>query len=182
MHATPAARPSGPRTGSRARPVRLEPLVGLEWSQAIEVAGGGPPATNHPRDTRRAWIHRAPEDQVLSLFRRVLDAGLSVEAPWWLWALADGRLDSRDTGFAIEDAVASVLSRPGWIYTCWSVDGHWEFVPSDTGAVTPTTVLLTDRHPGWVTVVPAHSGTAPAPIAVADIAELAAVIADYELG
>ncbi|WP_153036529.1 hypothetical protein [Amycolatopsis sp. YIM 10] len=175
----PAQRPA-------SRQPRLEPMVGLEWSQAIElpriVAGAGKPS-----DIRRAWVHRAPEDQVLALYRATAAGGDVVPAPWWLRAVVAGELDSRESGFRVEDRIGQLLGRrPGWEYVPWAADGesgYWEFMPSERGAAghrIPTTVLNTARHTGWIDVLPAHSGPTPNPIAVSGLAGLRARLGEFE--
>ncbi|QWF80570.1 hypothetical protein HUW46_03993 [Amycolatopsis sp. CA-230715] len=173
----PAARGSAPR---------LEPLAGLEWSQAIELPRIAASATK-PAEIRRAWVHRAPEDHVMALFRAVSGGSDPVPSPWWLRALAAGGLGSREDGFRVEDRIGQLLGRrPGWEYVPWAADGesgYWEFMPSERGAAghaIPTTVLNTDRHAGWIDVLPAHSGTTPAPIAVAGLAGLRARLGEFE--
>jgi hypothetical protein len=169
-----------------AHPPYLEPLGGLEWSQALELPREAAAATK-PSEIRRAWIHRAPEREVLALFRAMSANGEPIPAPWWLRALADGLLDSRDAGFRIEDRIAQLLSRrPGWEYVPWAVEGeagYWEFMPSERGRSghrIPTTVLNTSRHPGWIDVLPAHSATTPEPIAVAGLAGLRSRLGEFE--
>jgi hypothetical protein len=166
--------------------LRVEPLAGLEWSHAVELSGGGRPAAA-PADIRRAWIHRAPESRVLALYRAVLDTEPDAPAPWWLRALHDGQLHSRDAGFAVEDEVATLLAdRPGWVYMPWAgpaEDGYWEYVPSETtphGPAVPTTVLLTHRHPGWIDVLPAHRDGAAAPMPLAGVEDLHAQLEKLE--
>ncbi|NIH86364.1 hypothetical protein [Amycolatopsis granulosa] len=173
-----------PRTA--AHPPALEPLDALEWSQAVELPRIAATATR-PAEIRRAWIHRAPESEVLALFRAVSARGEMIPSPWWLRALADGRLDSRETGFRIEDRVAQLLSRrPGWEYVPWAADGesgYWEFMPSENGRSghkIPTTILTTSRHDGWIDVLPAHAGSTPAPIAVAGVGGLRARLGEFE--
>jgi hypothetical protein len=165
------------------RPIRVEPLLALEWSRAVEPTGPIG-AARRPSQTRRAWIHRAPESDVVSLYKRVLATGAQVTAPWWLRALAQDRLQSRMGGFAIEDQVSEVLDRrTGWAYMPWAgpgEDGYWEYVPSELDAelevglaaaaltLVPTTVMFTDRHQGWLDVVLAHAGhptVDPSPLA-----------------
>ncbi|MFE0020017.1 hypothetical protein [Amycolatopsis sp. NPDC059021] len=165
---------------------RLEPMLDLEWSQAIELPRTAASATG-PGELRRAWVHRAPEDRVVTLFRKAGGMHGPVPAPWWLRAVADGKLESRELGFRIEDRIAQLLGRrPGWEFVPWAADGesgYWEFMPSErgkSGHATPTTVLNTDRHPGWIDVLPAHSGTTPEPIAVAGLAGLRARLGEFE--
>lgn len=148
----------------RARGLRVEPMVGLEWSQAVEAAGGGELAAS-PAESRRAWIHRADESQVLTLFRAVRAVDPNPPSPWWLRAVDRGKLPSRAAGFALEDEVSELLTaRPGWVYVPWVATGevgYWEFVPSESGVygpAEPTTVQFTDKHPGWVDLLPVHRG------------------------
>ncbi|MGH3621238.1 MAG: hypothetical protein ACRDQ5_05525 [Sciscionella sp.] len=169
---------------SAAAALRVEPMLGLEWSRAIELAGGVWVAAG-PAGVRRAWIHRAPEEQVLALYRAARADSPSLAAPWWLRALAAGKLASRKGGFAVEDAVAAMLAeRPGWVYVPWvsfGEDGYWEFVPSEDSPVTvPTTITLTDRHPGWLDVVPAYSGAPGPTIAIDGALDLAARLPELE--
>jgi hypothetical protein len=182
-------RSSNPSSPSQTIPsqsaVRVEPLIGLEWSQAIEM-WGAEDATS-PAETRRAWLHRAPEAQVLALFRAIREADPNAPAPWWLRALADRGLTSRAEGFAVEDRVAKLLSaRPGWVFVPWATEGssgYWEYVPSERKLLEPgmpTTLLLTDRHPGWIDVLRVHSGETPEPVAVEGLADLRANLARFE--
>ncbi|WP_177216927.1 hypothetical protein [Amycolatopsis arida] len=161
-------------------------MPGLEWSNAIElprvVTSAGKPA-----ELRRAWVHRAPEQQVLALYRAACAEGEPVPSPWWLRAVAAGTLPSREDGFRIEDRIAQLLGRrPGWEFVPWAADGesgYWEFLPSEGGPRAlriPTTLLTTDRHTGWIDVLPAHSGPAPQPIAVAGLAGLRARLGEFE--
>nr|WP_177228681.1 hypothetical protein [Amycolatopsis sacchari] len=173
-----------PRTA--AHPPLLEPLDGLQWSHAIELPRDAAMAAR-PAEIRRAWIHRAPESEVLSLYRAVSASGEQIPCPWWLRALAEGRLATRADGFRVEDRVAQLLARrPGWEYVPWVADGesgYWEFVPSERGRSghhIPTTLLHTSRHDGWIDVLPAHSGTTPAPIAVAGLAGLRSRLGEFE--
>jgi hypothetical protein len=175
-----------PAPRGAARQPLLEPLDGLQWSQAIELPRDAAMATR-PAEIRRAWIHRAPESEVLNLFRAVTASGEPIVSPWWLRALADGGLDSRADGFRIEDRIAQLLSRrPGWEFVPWAADGesgYWEFMPSEggrSGHRIPTTLLNTSRHPGWIDVLLAHSGTTPAPIAVAGLAGLRSRLGEFE--
>ncbi|MGM1065776.1 hypothetical protein [Saccharothrix sp. Mg75] len=145
----------------RDHALRVEPMLALEWSHAIETAGGVGIADS-PAENRRAWIHRADEQQVLALFRAV---GSDAPAPWWLRALDRGRIASRAAAYAIEDEVTRLLAaRPGWVFVPWADEGevgYWEFVPSESGVygpAEPTTVEFTDRHPGFVDLLPAHRG------------------------
>jgi hypothetical protein len=165
---------------------RLEPMLGLEWAQAIELPRVAGSATR-PAEIRRAWVHRAPEDHVIALYLASSQTDDPVPAPWWLRAVAAGRLNSRTDGFRIEDRISQLLGpRPGWEYVPWAADGesgYWEFIPSERGASghrIPTTVLNTDRHSGWIDVLPAHSGTTPEPIAVAGLAGLRSRLGEFE--
>ena len=112
-------------------------MLGLEWSQAIELPRVADSATR-PAEIRRAWVHRAPEDHVIALFRASSQTNDSLPAPWWLRAVAAGRLNSRTDGFRIEDRISQLLGpRPGWEYVPWAADGesgYWEFIPSERGA------------------------------------------------
>lgn len=164
----------------------LEPLDGLQWSQAIELPRDAAMATR-PAEIRRAWIHRAPETEVLNTFRAVTASGEPIVSPWWLRALAGGGLESRADGFRIEDRIAQLLSRrPGWEFVPWAADGesgYWEFMPSEggrSGHRIPTTLLNTSRHPGWIDVLPAHSGTTPEPIPVAGLGGLRSRLGEFE--
>jgi len=166
--------------------LRVEPLLGLEWSQAIEQWGGENATT--PAETRRSWVHRAPEQQVLVLYQAIIETDPGAPAPWWLRALADGRLSSRLEGFSVEDRVSKLLTaRPGWVYVPWAADGDsgfWEYVPSErklTEPGVPTTLMLTDRHGGWIDVIRVHVGDAsPAPVAVEGLPDLRANLARVE--
>jgi hypothetical protein len=166
--------------------LRVEPLLGLEWSQAIEQWGGENATT--PAETRRSWVHRAPEQQVLTLYRAILDTDPEAPAPWWLRALADGKLTSRLEGFTVEDRVSKLLSaRSGWVYVPWTNDGDsgfWEYVPSErklTVPGVPTTLVLTDRHAGWIDVIRVHpSESSPTPVAMAGLPDLRANLARVE--
>lgn len=173
--ATRSVLPDVAKVSAVIRPIRVEPLLDLEWSRAVEPTGPIS-AARRPSQTRRAWIHRAPEGEVVSLYQRVLATGAQVNAPWWLRALAGGRLQSRMGGFAVEDQVSELLDRrAGWAYMPWAgpgEDGYWEYVPSELDAaelpLVPTTVMFTDRHQGWLDVVLAHAGSPaadPMPIA-----------------
>ena len=165
---------------------RLEPMLDLEWSRAIELPPSAASATA-PAELRRAWVHRAPEDRVLALFRASAGMDGQVPAPWWLRAFSEGKLDSREQGFRIEDRIAQLLGpRPGWEFVPWAADGesgYWEFMPSErgkSGHAIPTTVVNTDRHDGWIDVLPAHSGATPDPIAVRGLAGLRSRLGEFE--
>lgn len=161
------------------RSIRVEPLLDLEWSRAVEPTGPIG-AARRPSQVRRAWIHRAPESQVVSLYKSARAVVAEISAPWWLRALAAGALQSRLGGFAVEDQVSDLLApRPGWFYMPWTgpgEDGYWEYVPSDetTGGRPwiPTTLMFTDRHTGWLDVLPAHLDGMPDPIPVQGPADL----------
>ncbi|GHH35806.1 hypothetical protein GCM10017774_21620 [Lentzea cavernae] len=166
--------------------VRVEAMLGLEWSSALEAPNPDEIALT-PAQARRSWVNRAPEHEVLTMFRSVRDAE-DAPAPWWLRALDRGRLRSRAEGHAVEDAVSELLAaRPGWVFVPW-VDlgevGYWEYVPSESGVygpATPTTVQFTDSHRGFVHLVPAHRGAGrPQPIDFT-VADLRAQIEDIEL-
>jgi hypothetical protein len=169
------------------RPIRVEPLADLEWARAVEPTGPIG-AARRPSQTRRAWIHRAPEKQVVALFTAASQVVTDMVAPWWLRALASGRLSSRLGGFAVEDQVSDLLeSRPGWMYMPWTgpgEDGYWEYVPSESalGGAVPTTLIFTDRHTGWLDVFPAHTGRVPEPIGLHGPAQLRARLDELEQG
>jgi hypothetical protein len=160
-------------------PIRVEPLLGLEWSRAVEPTGPIG-AARRPSQVRRAWVHRAPESQVVNLYNATRASVRELPAPWWLRALAAGRLQSRLGGFAIEDQVSDILiARSGWFYMPWTApgeDGYWEYLPSDRTTngrpLIPTTLIYTDRHTGWLDVIPAHADGQPAPIPVAGPTDL----------
>lgn len=166
--------------------VRVEPMVGLEWASAIEPANGALAST--PAEARRAWIDKADEQQVLALYNAVREVETAPPAPWWLRAVARGKLPSRQAGFAVEDEVTELLSgRPGWVYVPWAATGevgYWEFVPSESGVygpAEPTTVQFTDRHPGWIDLLPAHRGPGLRQPIDFTIADLRSQIEDIEL-
>lgn len=167
-------------------PPSLEPMVGLEWSQALELPLAAGDAAN-PAELRLTWVHRGPIDQVLSLYRTVCRSGDGIPAPWWLRALADGTLESRDAGFRVEDRVHRLLTRrPGWEFVPWAdygESGFWEFIPSEgTGERrrTPTTIVNTARHTGWIDVIGAHTTASPQPTAVDGFAALRARLGEIE--
>ncbi|WP_026421726.1 hypothetical protein [Actinokineospora inagensis] len=167
------------------RGLHVEPLIGLEWSEALEQHNGAPATA--PAEARRAWVHRAPEPQVLALFHAASAAEPRLAAPWWLRALAAGELGSRREGFAVEDRVAKLLdARPGWVFVPWGVDGdsgYWEYMPSERALAEPgmpTTLAHTHRHTGWVDVFPVHAGPQPAPIPVAGLPDLRANLSRLE--
>lgn len=166
-------------------------MIELEWSQAIEphaalasISGAGKPS-----ETRRAWVHRAPEDQVLTLYRSATEVDSELPAPWWLKALANGELSSRAEGFLLEDRVGKLLdARPGWVFVPWSSDGdcgYWEYMPSErrvSGPAVPTTLVLTSRHRGWLDIYPVHvtTGRPPEPLAVGAMGDLRSNLARWE--
>jgi hypothetical protein len=161
------------------RSIRVEPLIDLEWARAVEPTGPIG-AARRPSQVRRAWIHRAPESQVVILYNSARQVVAEMSAPWWLRALAAGNLQSRLGGFAVEDQVSELLAaRQGWFYMPWTgpgEDGYWEYVPSDETAagrpLMPTTLMFTDRHTGWLDVFPAHADRSPDPIPVRGPADL----------
>lgn len=169
------------------RPIRVEPLLDLEWSRAVEPTGPIG-AARRPSQVRRAWIHRAPESQVVNLYKSARKVVTEMSAPWWLRALAEGRLQSRLGGFAVEDQVSDLLiARTGWFYMPWTgpgEDGYWEYLPSDEATngrpLVPTTLLYTDRHNGWLDVIPAHADGVPAAVPVAGPAELRVRLPELE--
>jgi hypothetical protein len=166
--------------------LRVEPTIGLEWSQAIEQWGGE--RATSPADARAAWVHRAPEQHVLAFYLAAREQDPDLPAPWWLRALAAGTIRSRAEGFAVEDRVAKLLgSRPGWVFVPWAAEGDsgfWEYMPSERALTVPgvpTTLMLTDRHVGWIDIVAVHAGdTAPQPITVAGLADLRSNLARFE--
>jgi hypothetical protein len=181
----PSVPPSVPSVTYESPTLHVEPLVGLEWSQAIEMWDAED--ATMPAGTRRAWVHRAPEAQVLTLYRSIRRSGADVPAPWWLRALAAGNLSSRAEGFAVEDRVAKLLSaRPGWVFVPWATEGssgYWEYVPSERKLLEPgmpTTLILTDRHPGWIDILRVHAGGTPEPVAVRGLPDLRANLARFE--
>ena len=149
----------------------------MEGPQVSEAAA--------PASLRRGWIHRASEEQVLTLFRKLSGSKRALPAPWWLAALDRGDLPSRAAAFAVEDEVHALLSaRPGWVFVPWAdlgETGYWEYGPSDRPPKNvPTTVAMTNQHVGWVNVVPAHAETAPSPLRVAGAAGLATALPRIE--
>jgi hypothetical protein len=159
--------------------------MALEWSQAIEQWGAE--QANSPADARGAWVHRAPESQVLTFYLSAREHDPELPAPWWLRGLAKGLIRSRAEGFAVEDRVTKLLGRrPGWVFVPWAAEGDsgfWEYMPSErklTVPGVPTTLMLTDRHPGWLDVIPVHAGETPQPIAVQGLADLRANLARLE--
>ena len=166
--------------------VRVEAMLGLEWSSALEAPNPSEiPLT--PADARRSWVNRASENEVLAMYRSVRSVE-DAPAPWWLRALDRGRLASRAEGHAVEDAVSALLSaRPGWVFVPWAdfgEVGYWEFVPSESGVygpATPTTVQFTDSHRGFVHLVAAHRGPGKPQAIDFTVADLRAQIEDIEL-
>lgn len=165
--------------------LRVEPTIGLEWSQAIEQWGNE--RASRPAEARGAWVHRAPEQQVLTLYLTVREYDPELPAPWWLKAMANGTIRSRSEGFAVEDRVAKLLAtRPGWIFVPWADGdcGFWEYMPSERALSVPgvpTALVLTHRHPGWLDVVPVHAADAePRSIPVHGLADLRANLARVE--
>lgn len=133
-------------------------------------------------------MHRAPETEVLALYLDAIQVDPTLPAPWWLRALATGSLKSRAEAFTVEDRVARLLdARTGWVFVPWGADGdtgYWEYMPSErtlTVPGVPTTLSLTDRHPGWIDVYPVHAGEAQRPpIAVGGLPDLRANLARIE--
>lgn len=167
------------------RGLHVEPMISLEWAEALEQPNNG--QASAPADARLSWVHRAPERQVLALYRAARAADPGVSAPWWLRAMSAGLLGTRLEGFRLEDRVAKLLdARPGWVFVPWGEEGepgYWEYMPSERALSTPgipTTLAHTDRHPGWIDVVAVHAGPTPPPIAVAGPADLRANLARME--
>ena len=170
---------------SEATELRVEPTIGLEWSQAVEQWGAE--RATSPAQTRGAWLHRAAEQQVLAFYLSVRESEPNLPAPWWLRALAAGTIRSRAEGFAVEDRVAKLLeNRPGWVFVPWANEGDsgfWEYMPSERMLPVPgmpTTLVLTDRHTGWLDAIAVHAGEAPPPIPVHGLADLRANLARLE--
>lgn len=169
------------------RSIRVEPLIDLEWSRAVEPTGPIG-AARRPSQVRRAWIHRAPESQVVSLYKSAREVVAEMSAPWWLRALAAGHLQSRLGGFAVEDQASDLLAtRTGWFYMPWTgpgEDGYWEYLPSDESTagrpLVPTTLMFTDRHTGWLDVFPAHLDGTVDPIAINGPADLRRRLTEIE--
>lgn len=182
----PADIASPEETHPSVKELRVEPTIGLEWSQAIEQWGGE--RATSPADARAAWVHRAPEQHVLAFYLAAREQDPDLPAPWWLRALAASSIRSRAEGFSVEDRVAKLLaSRPGWVFVPWAAEGDsgfWEYMPSERALKVPgvpTTLMLTDRHPGWIDIVAVHAGdAAPQPITVAGLADLRANLARFE--
>ena len=181
---TLSVRHESPRSRRSMNDVRLEPLPRLEWSLATEASPSVRGATA-PASLRRSWIHRSPEEQVLQLFRKLNRERRELPAPWWLKALDRGDISSRAAAFAIEDEVHALLStRPGWVFVPWGGlgdAGYWEYSPSDRAPMTmPTTVMMTDQHPGWIDVVAAHADAAPLPLPVNGVSGLSTALPQVE--
>jgi hypothetical protein len=182
----PADIASPEETHPLVKELRVEPTIGLEWSQAIEQWGGE--RASSPADARAAWVHRAPEQHVLAFYLAAREQDPDLPAPWWLRALAAGTIRSRAEGFSVEDRVAKLLgSRPGWVFVPWAAEGDsgfWEYMPSERALTVPgvpTTLMLTDRHTGWIDIVAVHAGDpAPQPITVAGLADLRSNLARFE--
>lgn len=171
------------RIPRQTHPLRVEPLAALEWSNATAT----PPDTfahvRTPADARRAWVHDAPEREVLALYLASRAADPETDAPWWLAPLADGRLPDRATAFELEDGVTALLERrSGWVFTLCGPHGCWEYLPSEQWAVHPTALYCTSRHDHWLDVVPAHRDHTdpPAPVAVDGATGLCAAIERIE--
>ncbi|HET9144320.1 hypothetical protein [Actinophytocola sp.] len=172
-------------TYSSGEELRVEPTIALEWSQAIEQWGSE--RAKSPAEARGAWLHRAPEQQVLNFYLSAREFDPHLPAPWWLRALAAGDIRSRTDGFSVEDRVAKMLAtRPGWVFVPWAAEGDsgfWEYMPSERALTVPgvpTTLTLTHRHGGWLDVIPAHAGSPPSPIPVQGLADLRANLARLE--
>ena len=159
-----------PAQRSSRNDVHLEPVPRLEWSLATEIHPRASEPVG-PASLRCSWIHSAPQDQVLALFRKLNGSARRLPAPWWLRALDRGEIPSRVSAFEFEDEVHALLSaRDGWVFVPWAgpgESGYWEYGPSDRAPMkAPTTVVFTDKHPGWVHVVAAHHDAAPLPVPV----------------
>src|SRR5690625_1632383 len=99
--------------------VHLQPVPGLEWSLATESPTRTTGASS-PAAARCSWLHTAAEGRVLALFRKLDGLSEQLPSPWWLRALAHGRLPDRATAFRIEDEIHAVLAeRPGWVFVPW---------------------------------------------------------------
>src|SRR5690606_39683555 len=63
--------------------LHVEPTAALQWLQAVEVPSSAASATT-PAGIRRAFLHRAPQTEVLALYRQACraagDAASSVPA------------------------------------------------------------------------------------------------------
>lgn len=163
--------------------MRIEPLAALEWSNATDTPPGTFAHVRTPADARRAWVHNAPESEVVTLYLASKAADPETDAPWWLAPLAADRLPDRAAAFELEDRVAALLEpRPGWVFTLCGPHGCWEYLPSERWAAQPTALYCTARHGNWLDVVPAHEhhAEAPAPIAVRGAAGLRAELERIE--
>jgi hypothetical protein len=161
----------------------LEPLPRLEWSLATEAAT--PADATSPASLRRSWIHQAPADQVLRLYRTLNNAQHELlPAPWWLKALDHQGLPSRQAAFEIEDELHTLLTtRAGWVFVPWGgvAEGYWEYSPSDREPMTtPTTIVLTDQHTGWIDVCPARAEAAPLALPMLGVSGLAVALPQIE--
>lgn len=179
----PTKRDGEPANSASSSSVLVEPLPHLEWSLATDAIT--PADAKSPASLRQSWIHRAPEEQVLQLYRRLNGAQRELlPAPWWLKALDRAALPSRAAAFEIEDEVHALLTaRPGWIFLPWGAvaEGYWEYGPSDRAPMMmPTTVVLSDQHPGWIEVCPVHAETAPPALPISDVAGLAIALPRIE--
>ncbi|MFR9730500.1 hypothetical protein ACL03H_14850 [Saccharopolyspora sp. MS10] len=160
--------------------VHVEAVPRLEWSLATEAHPTVAWATS-PASLRRSWICTAPEQKVLDLYRKLHGSTSRLPAPWWLRAVDRGELSSRAEGFALEDDVHRLLhERGGWVFVPWAATGetgYWEYAPSERGTrQAPTTVTLTDQHPGWIQVVAAYTDGPPQPLPLSGPAGLLAAL------
>ncbi|SDJ85879.1 hypothetical protein SAMN04487820_102399 [Actinopolyspora mzabensis] len=168
-----------------AEDVRLIPTPRLEWSLATE-SNQPEGEAGSPESMRTGWVHTASQDQVLDLFRRLGGPDGRLPAPWWLHALHRGEIGTRAEAFRFEDDLhALLITRPGWVFVPWSTAGeigYWEYGPSDRPPMSvPTTVTLTDQHPGWINIVPAQTEGAPTPrVPAPGVSELAAILPRIE--
>ncbi|KEI45990.1 hypothetical protein [Saccharopolyspora rectivirgula] len=165
--------------------VQLEPVPGLEWSLATEAHPPTEQQAVSPAALRRSWIHTAAEDKVLDLYRELGGSSSQLPAPWWLRALDRGTLPSRQAAFDFEDQVHAVLrDRSGWVFVPWTEvgeTGYWEYAPSDREPMkNPTTITLTDEHPGWLNVIPAYRDTQPLPMPLDGVSGLLAALPQIE--
>jgi len=171
--AVPGSSPAHPRPRTRGSVAldgagwTVEPLASLDWAMAVELPGR-PERIESPARGRLAWIHQAPDAQVLTLYRKAKAVDPTVVGAWWLRALDRGLIDSRSEAFDLEDQVHKTLtSRPGWVYVPWVGDGetgYWEYEPGEGDGWHPTTIMMTDRHSGWLDASPPHRGNAVLPV------------------
>ena len=119
-------------------------------------AGRTPPGVGAPRARRPAsWPCSAPRPGWRDRSPRRGGCGRWPTAP----SIRGNRVSASRT--ASRNCSAA---RPGWEFVPWAADGesgYWEFMPSErgkSGHAIPTTVMNTDRHPGWIDVLPAHTG------------------------